>query len=52
MERVEQLVIVQEEQIDKLARQNCDLEARILGLDEDNAAFQCMVMSVLDSVFK
>ena len=36
VETVEQ---VQEEQIDKLARQNCDLEARILCLDEDNAAF-------------
>ena len=52
MERVEQLIVVQEGQIDKLARQNCDLEARILGLNEDNAALQCMVMSIIGSVFK
>ena len=52
MEKVEQLIIVQEEQIDKLARQNCDLEARMLSLKEENAALQCMVMSVFDSVFK
>ena len=42
MEKVEQLIIVQKEQIDKHVRQNCDLEARILGLDEDNAALQCI----------
>ena len=52
MERVELLNVVQEGQIDKLASHNCDLEARILGLDEDNAAFQCIVMFVIDSVFK
>ena len=38
MEKVEQLIIFQEEQIDKLASHNCDLEARILGLNEDDAA--------------
>ena len=52
MEKVEQLIFVQEEQIDKLASHNCDLEIRILGLDEDNAVLQCIVMSVIDSVFK
>ena len=52
VEKVGQLIIVQEEQIGKLARQKCDLEARIFGLDEDNAALQCIVMSVIDSVFK
>ena len=52
VEKVKQLIIVQEEQIDKLVRQNCDLEARILGFVEDNTAFQCIVMSVIDSVFK
>ena len=49
LEKVGQLIIVQEEQIGKLARQKYDLEARILGL-EDNAAIQCIVMSVIDSV--
>ena len=39
-----QLIIVQEEQIDTLLRQKCDLEARILGLEE-NAALHCIVMS-------
>ena len=52
VEKVGQLIIVQEEQIGKLARQKCDLEARIFCLDEDNAALQCIVMSVIDSVFK
>ena len=51
MEKVAQLIIVQKEQIDKHVRQKCDLEARILGL-EDNAAFQCIVMSIIVSVFK
>ena len=52
VEKVEQLIVVQKKQIDKLARQKCDLEARILGLNEVNAALQCIVMSVIDSVFK
>ena len=52
VEKVEQLIIVQEEQIDKLVRQKCDLEARILGLNEDDAALQCIMMSVIESVFK
>ena len=52
VERVEHLIVVQEGQIDKLASHNCDLEARILGLNEDNAALQCMVMSIIGSVFK
>ena len=51
VERVEQLIVVQEGQIDKHVRQKCDLEARILGL-EDNAALQYIVMPVIDSVFK
>ena len=38
--------------MDKLVRQKCDLEARILGLNEDNYALQCTVMPVIDSVFK
>ena len=53
VEKVEQLIIVvQEEQNNKLASHNCDLEARILGLNEDNAALQCVVMSIIGSVFK
>ena len=51
VEKNEQLIIVQKEQIDKHVWQKCDLEARILGL-EDNAAFQCIVMSIIVSVFK
>ena len=52
MERVEQLNVVQEGQIDKLASHNCYLEARSLYLNDNNTAFQCIVMSIIVSVFK
>ena len=40
VEKVELLLKEQEEQIDKLLRQKCDLEARILGLDEEAPVLQ------------
>ena len=42
VEKVGQLIIVQEEQIGKLARQKCDLEARIFGLDEDKLHYSAL----------
>ena len=40
VEKIEQLIKQQEEQIDTLLRQKCDLEARILGIDEEGAVLQ------------
>ena len=40
VEEVELLLKEQEEQIDKLLRQRCDLEDRILGLDEEAPVLQ------------
>ena len=40
VEKIEQLIKQQEEQIDTHLRQKCDLEARILGIDEEGAVLQ------------